>query len=111
MKKLTKNAINEFVKKAEKIYEDFYFKPNEPWGELPDAIDMLMSISDMWDKLMRDECTSAWYEGNRLICEAIGTTFMYWDTDVVDQLSFIDDLEKIANKYYEDQRKGKVDAA
>ena len=26
---------------------------------------------------------------------------MYWDTDVVDQLSFIDDLEKLALEFYE----------
>lgn len=90
MKKLTKKAIKEFVKQASDLYYNF----RNEHVELGDAIDMLLEISDMWYDLTED--LDCWYDGNRIICEAIGTTVMYWNTDVVDQLTFVDELKELA---------------
>ena len=99
MKKLTKKAIKEFVKQANDLYYEFYFGDEKRTGDLVDAIDMLLTIDCMWRDLTID--LDPWYKGNKIICEAIGETVMYWDTDVVDQLFFIDDLEKLALEFYE----------
>lgn len=97
MKKITKKAIQEFVKRAYDLYDNFYI--NNDHKELGDAINMMLKISDLWHDLTADleDCL---HDGNRIICEAIGETVMYWDTDVVDQLTFIDSLEDLAAAYY-----------
>lgn len=66
---------------------------------MSDALSMLFDIDTLWHNLASD--LNCWYDGDRIICEAIGETILYWDTDVVDQLSFIDDLEKLALDFYE----------
>ena len=93
MKKITKEAIQEFVKQAYDLYDNFYRNNNEH-NDIGDAVNMLLEISDLWDDLV--ENLDCWYDGDRIICEAIGDTVKYWDTDVVDQLSFIDDLGELA---------------
>jgi hypothetical protein len=99
MKKITKKAIKEFVKQSENLYYGFYFGDEKRTGELDDAINMLLTIDCLWHDLTAD--LDCWYEGNKIICEAIGETVMYWDTDIVDQLSFIEDLENLALEFYE----------
>lgn len=99
MKKITKKAIKEFVKQSEDLYYGFYFRDDKQTGELDDAINMLFTIDSLWRDLTAD--LDCWFDGNRIICEAIGATVMYWNTDVVDQLFFIEDLEKLALDTYE----------
>ena len=102
MKKITKKAIKEFVEQANDLYYEFYFGDEKLTAGIGEAIDMLFAIDYMWHDLTAD--LDCWYDGNRIICEAIGETVMYWDTDVVDQLSFIDDLEKLALNFYEEHK-------
>ena len=99
MKKLTKKAIKEFVTKANRLYYEYYFVGEKRTEHLTDAIDMLLAIDSMWHDLTAD--LDCWFDGDKIICEAIGKTVKYWDTDVVDQLSFIDDLETLALEFYE----------
>lgn len=106
MKKITKKAIKEFVKQSENLYYGFYFGDEKRTGKLDDAINMLLAIDYSWYELTAD--LDCWYDGDRIICEAIGETVKYWDTDVVDQLSFIEDLEKIALDSYEKNKCSKA---
>ena len=99
MKKLTKKAIKEFVKQANDLYYEFYFGDETQTGSLDEAINMLLTIDCMWHDLTVD--LDCWFKGNQIICEAIGETVMYWNTDVVAQSFFIDDLEKLALEFYE----------
>lgn len=95
MKKITKEAIKEFVKQSYELYDNFYSNNNEhDDDDIGDAINMLLEISDLWHDLVED--LDCWYEGDRIICEAIGETVKYCGTDVVDQLSFIDELRELA---------------
>lgn len=107
MKKITKKAIKEFVKQANDLYYEFYFGDEKLTADIGEAIDMLFAIDYMWHDLTAD--LDCWYDGNRIICEAIGETVMYWDTDVVDQLSFIDDLKKLALDFYEEHKCTRVE--
>ena len=101
MKNITKKDIEEFVKQANDVYYDFYNRDKTitKHSEIYKAVNMLLYIDRLWHYLTND--LDCWYEGDNIICEAIGETILYWDTDVVDQLSFVEDLEKLALNSYE----------
>lgn len=99
MKKISKKEIKEFVKQANDLYHEFYFGDDAKFRSLNKAVNMLLFIDRLWHYLTID--LDCWYEGDNIINEAIGTTIVYWNTDVVDQLTFIDDLEKLALDSYE----------
>lgn len=89
----TREAAEKFFETASKLYEEFY-SPDSTHEDPCEALGMFFKISDMWYDLIGRN-TEVWYDGNNLIAQAIGTTFMYWDTDVVDQLDFCEELARL----------------
>lgn len=108
MKKITKKDIEEFVQQARKVYYDFYNRDKmiTEHHEIYKAVNMLLYIERLWHYLTNE--LDCWYKGDNIICEAISKTILYCDTDVVDQLSFIEDLEKIALDSYEKNKCAKA---
>lgn len=89
----TKEDVKKFYKDATELYENFC-SPDTTHKDPSESLEMFFEIANMWRHLMGNS-SDVWYEGDKLIAQAIGTTIMYWDTDIVDQLDFCEELAKL----------------
>lgn len=95
MKLVTLEKAKTFYEEASKAYErlsSFPLKP-EKWSEFDHIMECFDKVADLWADLGLDN--DNWHKGDRIISEALGTTIRYWDTDIVDQQSFCEDLVEI----------------
>ena len=96
----TKEEVNKFYEAASKVYDDFY-SPDSIHKDASESVEMFCQIAALWRELI-DENSDVWFEGFKVIGEALGETYAYWNTDVVDQLDFCEQLAKLAGLDFEE---------
>jgi hypothetical protein len=96
----TKEEVKKFYEAAYKVYEDFY-SPDSIHKDASESVDMFCKIAALWRDLISDN-SDVWFEGFKVIGEALGETYAYWNTDVVDQLDFCEELAKLAGLDFEE---------
>ena len=95
MKLVTLEKAKTFYEEATNAYERLnnYFDRKEEQSEFDAIMECFDKVADLWYDLDLDN--ENWHKGDRLISEALGETIRYWNTDIVDQLFFCEDLVEI----------------
>ena len=95
MKLVTLEKAKYFYKEVSKEYHEFisYLDHKDPKNEIDAIVEFFDTIGDQWSELELDH--DPWYEGDRIISEALGEVIRYWNTDVMDQLHFCQDLVEL----------------
>lgn len=95
MKLVTEEKAKNFYEEATKAYDrlNSYFEHKDEQSEFDAIMECFDRVADLWYDLELDNDNL--YEGDRIISEALGTTIRYWNTDIVDQQSFCEDLVEL----------------
>ena len=95
MKLTTPDKAKTFYEEASKAYERLnnYFDRKEEQSEFDAIMECYDKVADLWYDLELDQ--DNWYKGDQIISQALGETIRYWNTDIVDQIPFCEDLVEI----------------
>lgn len=96
MKLVTLEKAKTFYEEATNAYErlnSYFERKEEEQSEFEAIMECFDKVADLWYDLGLDN--ENLYIGDCVISEALGTTIRYWNTDIVDQLHFCEELVEI----------------
>lgn len=96
------NNMKDFIKsindELDTIWDDMY--PMDGTNSFENIVDGYERINDLWGRLFSE--SNFWFAGQNLICQNLGEAIIYFDTDIPEQQTLVEDLIHILRNNTDD---------